>query len=69
MYPLEELIEIFKQHSDLAEIKRQELIQTHKETYEGSELPEHLKDEFNLPLALHSICVEIDKLWIAIGGR
>ncbi len=69
MYELEELIKKFKEHAIQADKSQEEWKKSWKDNNQGGEMPDHLKDDFNLPRALGSICQEIDKLWIAIGGR
>lgn len=69
MYEIEELIKKFKDHAAQAEKNQEEWKKSFQDNNPGAVMPEHLKDDFNLPQALHDICVEIDKLWIAIGGR
>lgn len=69
MYELEKLIKTFANHAEKAESDRLKMIEHHKANFADTPLPEYLSEEFNIAQALHHICVEIDKLWINIGGR
>lgn len=69
MYSIEELIKTFATHAEKAESDRLNMIKHHQANFPDSPLPEYLNEEFNIAQAFHHICVEIDKLWISIGGR
>lgn len=69
MYELEELIKKFKEHAEQADKNNEEWKKSFQDNNPGEPLPDHMKDDFNLPRALGSICQEIGKLWIAIGGQ
>lgn len=69
MYELEELIAQFNEHAKQAEKSGLEWIKSFLDNNPGQPLPDHLTEEFSLPKALVSICEEIEKLWISIGGR
>ncbi len=62
MYTLEEMIADFTKHAEQAEKNNQEWIKSFQNNHPGEPLPDHLKEEFNLPKALASICSEIIKL-------
>lgn len=61
-YTIIGLAGIFATHADIAEKTRQERIKEYIEVYGESELPEHLKNYFNLSQALSFMCMEISKL-------
>ncbi len=69
MYQIEELIKTFAEHALKAEQDRLDMIKYHKINFPDSPIPEHLYDEFNIAEAFQHICIEIDKLWIAIGEK
>jgi hypothetical protein len=62
MYKLEYLIEVFNKHAVKTEANRQEWMKLFQENKPEEPLPEYMKDDFNLPRALASICSEILKL-------
>ncbi len=59
MYELNELFATFIDHSQKAEQFNKKLITDFLENNPDSELPDHFKDDFSLPMALASICHEI----------
>lgn len=61
-YSLEELSDIFVRNAEQQEKNREELIERWKNEFGGEEIPECLKDEFSLPMALVSMIGEIEKL-------
>ena len=69
MYELQELIKTFKEHAIQTEKNQEQWKKSWVENNPGEPMPDHIKDDFNFPNALFAICVEIDKLWIAIGGK
>jgi hypothetical protein len=62
MYTLEKLVELFRKHAVQAEHMRQTSIQHFKEHSPDEPIPESFLEDFNLPLALQTICSEILKL-------
>lgn len=58
-YTLEELFDKFQGHTILAERQRKEWIASFKENNPTEPLPEHMMEDFNLPLALSCLCEEI----------
>lgn len=61
-YSLESLIEIFLDHTYKVDEDNAKNLINYMENNPNSEIPENLKDTFNLPLALHAICLEIRSL-------
>ena len=59
MYELNDLFERFTQHSKKNKKFNKKLIQDFLENNPGVELPDHFKDDFDLPMALASICHEL----------
>lgn len=68
MYELQELIKKFQEHAIQADKNQEEWKKSWNDNNDGAEMPDHYKDDFNLPRALGSICQEIDKLKIELGG-
>lgn len=62
MYELEDLFHIFSKHIEPSERQREQNIKSYQENNPGEELPGHMKDEFNFPKAMATICSEILKL-------
>lgn len=62
MYDLETLIKTFKLHAKRSEKLNKKLIKDFKENNPGEPLPDPFDDDFSLPLALESICKEIQAL-------
>jgi len=56
MYKIEELVDKFVEHARTAEKNQKDLLAQFKVNNPGKPLPEHLQDDFNLPLALASMC-------------
>lgn len=61
-YTLQDLALNFMDHAKEFEKIREESIKKYREQYQDDELPLHLKNEFNLSLALSVMCDEIEKL-------
>lgn len=61
-YDLEFLEGTFYRHAEIAKKQRDEMIVKYKNEYSSDKLPDHLKDEFSLPVALLSMAEEIKKL-------
>lgn len=61
-YTLERLRSEFLEHAKHFEKENVELIERYKRDYPGEELPDHLKDDFNLSYALHDMCNELINL-------
>jgi len=68
MYELEKLMKTFKKHAEEAKKNHEKWVGEYRIDYPNDPLPKCMEDTFNLPEALHAICVEIDKLRIEIGG-
>lgn len=73
MYELQQLIETFRKNSIECEKRDLEFTQKFIKECPGEPLPDYLLERmngspFDINLALESMCKEIDKLWIAIGG-
>lgn len=62
MYTLKFLVETFSRHAIEAEKGKKKFIKEFKENYPDEPLPEHVKDDFNLPEALACICMEIMRI-------
>jgi len=58
-YTLEKLLLKFMNHSDRWRKLNGDLVEEHKKNYPNEEIPDHLKCNFDLPLALSVICNEI----------
>jgi hypothetical protein len=61
-YTLEKLSLIFEKHGIEADKNQERLIKEFKENYPNEKIPDHFKDDLNLPLALKFICDEIIKM-------
>lgn len=61
-YEIEHLIDLFAKHAKKAQKTQIELIKQFKENNPDEQLPKHFKSDFNLPLALMTICKEIQTL-------
>lgn len=59
MYDLENLIKKFIEHGKILDQNQKELIDSFVKNNPGQPLSDYLKDDFNLPLALVSICSEL----------
>lgn len=62
MYRIDELVTIFTGHAAKSAENQIKLRRQYWESNPGEPYPEHLSDEFNLPLALSHMCIEIDEL-------
>jgi len=62
MYKLDFLIDTFLKHAEEADKNNRQLRKQFKEMNPKEPIPDHMKDEFNLPMALATICYEIQKL-------
>ncbi len=58
-YTLEWLSKNFSEHAKFFDEQCKKELEDYKKNYPDSELPEHLKEGFNLPRALAVICFEI----------
>lgn len=65
MYDLETLIKTFEENAVVNDRLKEQWIQDNP----GEKVPELFTRDFCINTALASRCKEIDKLWIAIGGR
>ena len=61
-YRIESLGGLFSEHADKSDKSREERLMLFQEENPTSELPEHYKNEFNLPRALSVMAYEIDRL-------
>lgn len=61
-YTMEELLTIFQKHAEEYEESIHKNTKLYKEMYPNDPIPEHLKNSFNLPLALWIIIAEIERL-------
>lgn len=69
MYEIDELLRIFSKHAQLSEKQRLQNIKSFQENYPGEELPVYMKDDFNLPKAMATLCFEILQLKNAFVDR
>jgi len=58
-YSMEFLIKKLAEHAIKAEENRAQWIRDFKQNYPEEPIPDHFKEDFNLPAALASICREI----------
>lgn len=61
-YSIESLPEIFKSHADINDEMLAEQIKTYHDINSDPELPDHLKNAFNISRALAVMCEEIRNL-------
>lgn len=61
-YGLGYLDETFKRHSEEAQKNHERMVNAWKNENSSDAIPDHLKSDFNLPLALGSIVKEIRRL-------
>lgn len=61
-YSIDKLPAIFANHARIANNINQQQIQNYREISEGAPLPDHLKNPFNLALALSIMAQEINDL-------
>lgn len=59
LYELEYLIEKFGEHGKITAQNQTDLIDSFIRFNPGQPLPNHVTDNFNMPLALASICSEL----------
>lgn len=62
MYKLDFLIDTFLKHAERHDKENRELRQKFKEGSPNEPIPEYLSDPFNLPMALATICYEIQEI-------
>lgn len=62
MHTLEFLEKTFSKHAKEYEKERHETIEGYKKDYPGKPLPAALKEDFNIPSALLTICKELVSL-------
>lgn len=61
-YSIPELIKTFKKHAEESKANNRKMRREFKENYPNEEIPAHFNEDFHIADALHSICIEIDKL-------
>jgi len=61
-YELEFLEETFYRHAESAKKQHDEMVIKYKNEFSSDKLPDYLKDEFSLPVALLSIVEEVKRL-------
>lgn len=61
-YCIENLVTTFGVHAEMSDAHTQQTIDVFKETCPETEIPEHLKNPFNISRALSVICLEIEKI-------
>lgn len=61
-YSLEGISKTFSEHAEMGEQHQKMVNETFLQQNPGQELPEHMKNPFNLPKAFSVICSEIEKL-------
>lgn len=59
---IKSLIKTFSKHETHAIKDRQKMMRDFIKNYPGEKIPEHIKEDFNLPAALRLMCEEILKL-------
>ena len=64
VYKLPDLVNKFSDHAKEFEKSRGDQKKTFLEEYPNEPLPEYFKDDFNLPLAMATICAELLRLKI-----
>lgn len=62
LYTLENLVLKFKSHSAAFKKSQDKLKKDYKENFPNEKFPNHLNDDFDLPLALSAICIEVINL-------
>ena len=62
IYTIEDLEKTFKAHAVLAEKNNKRIIKEFQENNPGKPLPEHYTDDFNIAMALSTICGAILEL-------
>lgn len=65
-YTLETLASTFADHAGMADAHQEQLNQLFKDSNPGQELPEHMKNPFNVARALSVMAAEIEKLKIRL---
>lgn len=70
MYKLDFLIDTFLKHAEKHDKDNREIRKRFKEDAPNEPLPEYLTDDFSLPMALATICHEIENIKRDMGqGR
>lgn len=62
MYGLDFLIDTFTKHAEEHEKNNERMLEQFKKMNPEEPIPDHMKEEFSLPLALASICTAIQEL-------
>lgn len=62
MYRLDFLIETFSKHAEEADKNKKHQLEQFKAMNPNEPIPDYVTDDFNLPMALATICHEIQKL-------
>lgn len=68
-YKIETLGRTFSSNAEIANKRRQENINNFKEFYPDANVPEHLRDDFNVDMALSVMCFEIQQLKMQLKGH
>ena len=61
-YLLEDLASTFAKHADELEKKQKQMRKQYKKDHDGQDLPDYMKDPFNLSRALSVMAQEIENL-------
>lgn len=62
MYKLDFLIETFLKHAEEHAENNRRLLEQFKKMNPDEPIPDHMTEEFNLPMALATICHEIQEM-------
>jgi cysteinyl-tRNA synthetase len=68
MYKLDFLIETFLKHAEEHKNNNERLLEQFKKMNPDEPIPDHMKEEFNLPMALATICNAIQELNKRLDG-
>lgn len=68
MYDLDELIRVFKENAEICKRENERALEQFKQDAPGASIPEWFTRDFCINTALASMCQEIDKLRIELGG-
>lgn len=65
-YSVSELIKTFEKHAEQSKEHQKELKEKYLENFPNQDLPDHFNYDFEISLALQSICIEIQNIkdWI-----
>jgi len=68
MYKLDFLIDTFTKHAEEHKKNNERLLEQFKKMNPEEPIPDHMTDEFNLPMALATICNAIQELNKRLDG-